>query len=172
MTLWTTATLFFFSIQFVQANECKDVHKLQLVLAAHGSNIANEQTTRTPFGGSYKRLEVQCSSRCKLTSKADFLEMYEPNHPDANEDGYVKYPNIDPGKEITKFMAALNSLEIMAKRKKCGLELKKATKGFLITYPKGSIKEDHFILPGDMLITGWKRTLRDGTDSLLSFANF
>lgn len=36
----------------------------------------------------------------------DFKLVYDPTHPDANEDGYVELPNIDMVKEITDAMAA------------------------------------------------------------------
>ena len=32
--------------------------------------------------------------------------LYDPTHPDANEDGYVEMPNVDMVKEITDAMAA------------------------------------------------------------------
>lgn len=32
--------------------------------------------------------------------------VYDPTHPDANEDGYVEYPNVDLIKEMTDAMAA------------------------------------------------------------------
>ena len=32
--------------------------------------------------------------------------VYDPTHPDANEDGYVEMPNVDMVKEITDAMAA------------------------------------------------------------------
>ena len=36
----------------------------------------------------------------------DFKLVYDPTHPDANEDGYVELPNVDMVKEITDAMAA------------------------------------------------------------------
>lgn len=35
-----------------------------------------------------------------------FKLVYDPTHPDANEDGYVELPNVDMVKEITDAMAA------------------------------------------------------------------
>lgn len=37
---------------------------------------------------------------------SDFKLKYDPNDPDANEDGYVEMPNVDLVKEITDGMAA------------------------------------------------------------------
>lgn len=36
---------------------------------------------------------------------------YDPNHPDANEEGYVAYPNVDPLKEMVDMMSATRSYE-------------------------------------------------------------
>ena len=40
-----------------------------------------------------------------------FKEVYNPNHPDANEAGYVQMPNVDPLKEMTDLMSATWSYE-------------------------------------------------------------
>lgn len=37
---------------------------------------------------------------------AEFKMVYDPTHPDANEEGYVEYPNVDLIKEMTDAMAA------------------------------------------------------------------
>jgi len=37
---------------------------------------------------------------------SDFKLVYDPAHPDANENGYVELPNVDMVKEITDAMAA------------------------------------------------------------------
>ena len=41
-----------------------------------------------------------------LEDPTDFKLVYDPAHPDANEDGYVELPNVDMVKEITDAMAA------------------------------------------------------------------
>lgn len=172
--LWMISTLFITVPAFgaSKAKKCGNVKKLQLTLSAHGSNLANEETTRTSEGGAYKLQIVKCRKKCKIETREDYLHMYEPDHPDSDINGYVLYPNIEPAEEINKFLAAINKLELMAKRGKCGLSHEVATKGFVIKYKKGLIKEDHFILPDSILITGWRRTLKNGNDNLLSFANF
>lgn len=40
-----------------------------------------------------------------------FKLSYDPTNPDANEDGYVQLPNIDPLKEMTDLMSATRSYE-------------------------------------------------------------
>lgn len=38
--------------------------------------------------------------------QSEFKLVYDPTHPDANEEGYVEYPNVDLIKEMTDAMAA------------------------------------------------------------------
>lgn len=73
-------------------------------------NIANSQVTGThPRMDPYRRKQVTFTNRLdeelgaevvKLGSimldKSDFILKYEPNHPAADEKGYVKYPNVNP----------------------------------------------------------------------------
>ena len=40
-----------------------------------------------------------------------FKLVFEPNHPDANEAGYVQYPNVDPLKEMVDIISASRSYE-------------------------------------------------------------
>src|SRR5699024_7492998 len=40
-----------------------------------------------------------------------FRSVYEPEHPDADEEGFVDYPNVDPLKEMTDMMGASRSYE-------------------------------------------------------------
>ena len=37
---------------------------------------------------------------------SDFTPVYDPTHPDANAEGYVMMPNVDPVKETVDMMAA------------------------------------------------------------------
>ena len=100
------------------------------------SNIANINTTRTPEGGPYRRKDVVFESmpesrnfgeilganspkadmqRVQVTdvisdTKAPLLK-YEPNHPDANEEGYVAYPNINLMEEMTNMIQATRAYE-------------------------------------------------------------
>lgn len=41
----------------------------------------------------------------------DFKPVYNPEHPDANEDGYVMMPNVDPVKETIDMMAATRAYD-------------------------------------------------------------
>ncbi len=100
------------------------------------SNIANINTTRTPEGGPYRRKDVVFESMPEVKNfgdilsatspKSDFqrvqvtdvisdtkapLLKYEPDHPDANADGYVAYPNINLMEEMTNMIQANRSYE-------------------------------------------------------------
>ena len=46
-----------------------------------------------------------------VEAKEDSILRYEPNHPDANKDGYVAYPNINPVIEMTDLIEAMRSYE-------------------------------------------------------------
>jgi flagellar basal-body rod protein FlgC len=77
-------------------------------------NIANAETTRTPEGGPYKRKVVVfqrngaggVEAAQVVEDTTPGTEEYEPGHPDANADGYVKRPNVDIQTEITDLMIA------------------------------------------------------------------
>lgn len=43
--------------------------------------------------------------------KAPFTLSYDPSHPDADDDGYVRLPNVDPIKEMVDLMSATRSYE-------------------------------------------------------------
>jgi flagellar basal-body rod protein FlgC len=100
------------------------------------SNIANINTTRAPEGGPYRRKDVVFESmpetknfgeilgvnspreemqRVQVTdiisdTKAPLMK-YQPDHPDANEEGYVAYPNINLMEEMTNMIQATRSYE-------------------------------------------------------------
>lgn len=100
------------------------------------SNIANINTTQTPEGGPYRRKDVVFESmpdarnfgeiitstdpkgafqRVQVTDvvsdrKAPLMK-YEPDHPDANPEGYVAYPNINLMEEMTNMIQATRAYE-------------------------------------------------------------
>jgi flagellar basal-body rod protein FlgC len=91
-------------------------------------NLANAETTRTPEGGPYRRKDVVFSSEpvpftgvfeTALSasetgvSVAEIFEdtreperRYQPGHPDADADGYVAYPRINPAEDMVDLMSA------------------------------------------------------------------
>ena len=93
-------------------------------------NIANSETTRTPEGGPYRRKDaifssapqgspfsaafqkemgaysngVEVSDIYQDTSEPD--KRYLPSHPDADANGYVAFPKMNPAEDIVDLMAA------------------------------------------------------------------
>lgn len=54
-----------------------------------------------------------------------FKEIYDPAHPDANDDGYVQLPNVDPLKEMVDLISSTRSYE-------ANVTAMNATKGMLM----------------------------------------
>jgi len=104
------------------------------------ANMANADTTRTSSGGPYQRKEVVFKSSGGSAFQmmlAGFRRMvgrptqavrvsrvisdptppvmrYEPGHPDADKNGYVAYPAINPVTEMVDLMGAVRSYQLNA----------------------------------------------------------
>jgi flagellar basal-body rod protein FlgC len=101
------------------------------------SNMANAETTRTAKGGPYKRQEVIFASTPvggssfaeRLASAGDgnvqgvhvadvvtdptpAIRRFDPSHPDADAQGYVSYPAINPVQEMVDLMGASRSYQL------------------------------------------------------------
>ncbi|MCI8402934.1 MAG: flagellar basal body rod protein FlgC [Lachnospiraceae bacterium] len=111
--------------------------RLRMDIAAE--NVANMNSTRTEAGGTYRRKDVVLQSyetgtfRDALRSASkgkgfqsrgagvrvadiieddrEFKKVYNPDHPDADADGYVNLPNVDVLKETVDSMSATRSYE-------------------------------------------------------------
>lgn len=59
--------------------------------------------------------DLEVASGVKVTAIAEddepFSVVYNPSHPDADENGYVQMPNVDPLKEMVDLMSATRSYE-------------------------------------------------------------
>ena len=88
------------------------------------SNIANVKTTRTEDGDAYKRkiatFEENYDEKLGMLGvktvsiqddSAPMNRVYEPSHPDADEEGYVEYPNVDLLVEMTDLISASRAYE-------------------------------------------------------------
>lgn len=98
-------------------------HRLWMDLISQ--NLANVNTTRTQDGGPYRRKVPIFAERLEATEKGakgvrvekieeDDLPprmVYQPEHPDADEEGYVAYPNVNVVREMTDMMAATRAYE-------------------------------------------------------------
>jgi flagellar basal-body rod protein FlgC len=96
-------------------------------------NLANSETTRTPEGGPYRRKDVvfqstpvsspfasvfqqmQAGSGVAVadvvTDTSDPELRYMPGHPDANKDGYVAFPRMNPAEDMVDLMDASRNYE-------------------------------------------------------------
>lgn len=110
----------------------------RLRLDVISNNIANAQTTRTKEGGAYKRQDVVFMPQDPQPALPSFIaarhgendavkggvtvsqivtdnqpgeKVYDPTHPDADKDGYVTYPNVNPVVEMTNMLSATRSYE-------------------------------------------------------------
>lgn len=100
-------------------------------------NIANVNTTRTDNGGPYRRKTVvfeEIGQNNGFRSMLDgylrdyksmggvkvskivedsrpFITVYDPTHPDADQEGYVKMPNVNSLEEMTNLIGANRAYE-------------------------------------------------------------
>ena len=97
-------------------------------------NIANANTTRTADGGPYQRkttilgqqppsfqqvmrdagqgsLRSGVQAVAAVTDESEGAMVYDPQHPDANEQGYVIMPNVDIAREYIDMISATRSYE-------------------------------------------------------------
>lgn len=97
-----------------EACEVKKNKKLEMNVIAF--NIANFFTTHTPEGGPYKRQRFVCENHiCDIVKSDEFDLEYEPDHPDADTTGFVKYPHIDREEEMQAMLAASREHDEAAK---------------------------------------------------------
>ena len=108
----------------------------RLAMDVIANNLANVNTTRTPEGGSFKRQLVIFAQKQEVDPNASLNPMdsssnadpgksrdgveavgivndprpdrlvYDPNHPDADANGYVHMPNVDVVKEMVDMISA------------------------------------------------------------------
>jgi len=121
-------TIDFFSAMEVSASGLS-AQRTRMNVAA--SNLANAQTTRGADGGPYKRRDVLLAAanapsaeRTPFAGNIKTVEVsqitqdnrpprmeYDPGHPDANAQGYVAYPNINPVEEMVDMITASRAYE-------------------------------------------------------------
>jgi len=104
------------------------------------TNMANAETTHTDGGGPFRRKEVVFSTPSNSAFKLAFASAngssgkapgtvrvsqviddptppvmrYEPGHPDADKDGYVAYPAINPVQEMVDLMGSTRAYQLNA----------------------------------------------------------
>ncbi len=94
-------------------------------------NLANAETTRTADGGPYRRklvafgaepasafvqaLDAAQGSLVRVTGVVESQDpprmVHQPAHPDANAEGYVAFPNVNPVLELVDLLGATRAYE-------------------------------------------------------------
>ena len=97
-------------------------------------NLANAETTRTPEGGPYRRKDVVFESTAVASpfsslfnaqmeapggvavaeivrDMSDPERRYLPGHPDADKDGYVAFPRVNPAEDMVDLMGTARSYQ-------------------------------------------------------------
>src|SRR5271170_6821402 len=99
-------------------------------------NLANSDTTRTPEGGPYRRKDVVFTSDPSAAQFSSLFESetgndhavgvrvsqvvtdtrepekrYVPGHPDADQDGYVAFPRVNPAEDMVDLLGASRSFQ-------------------------------------------------------------
>lgn len=97
-------------------------------------NLANAETTRTPEGGPYRRKDAVFESTpvespfssvfgqemeaangvavaSVVTDTRDPEQRYMPGHPDADANGYVGFPRVNPAEDMVDLMGAARGYE-------------------------------------------------------------
>ena len=98
-------------------------------------NLANSETTRTPEGGPYRRKDVVFETDSSVGSFSSVFHStlgenvagvrvsetvvddrepdrrYMPGHPDADKDGYVAFPKINPAEDMVDLLSTSRSYE-------------------------------------------------------------
>jgi len=122
----------FFSSMKVSAT-CLDAQMKRMNTIS--SNIANAETTRSEEGGPYKRKDPVFAAQTERESFGEILKnemdenvqgvqvtevhederpprlVYNPQHPDANAEGYVAMPNVNTVEEMANMISAQRSYE-------------------------------------------------------------
>jgi flagellar basal-body rod protein FlgC len=95
------------------------------------SNLANSESTRSAAGTPYRRRDVVLSTEgvtpfegtlqeagatgvkvaAVVEDQAPFKRRYEPSHPDADKDGFVALPNVEPAEEMVDMLSAARAYQ-------------------------------------------------------------
>jgi flagellar basal-body rod protein FlgC len=87
-------------------------HRREVVFESHGAStfrlaLANTGALRGPMPGSVHIAEV-------VDDPAPAVMRYQPGHPDANAEGYVAYPAINPAAEMVDLMGSVRAYQLNA----------------------------------------------------------
>ena len=107
-------------------------------LEAASANLANANSTRTSTGKPYQRRDIVFTaedvsqslstggfsddrtksqgvrSEVRIAPEDQYQTQYQPGHPDADKNGYVRLPDVDPLEETVNMLSAARSFEANA----------------------------------------------------------
>jgi flagellar basal-body rod protein FlgC len=95
------------------------------------SNLANSESTRSASGTPYRRRDVVLAAdgvkpfegtlqeagatgvkvAAVVEDQTPFKRRYEPSHPDADKDGFVALPNVEPAEEMVDMLSAARAYQ-------------------------------------------------------------
>lgn len=95
------------------------------------SNLANAESTRSASGEPYRRRDVVLAADSTqpfagtldqasatgvrvagiVEDTTEFKRRYEPSHPDADADGFVALPNVEPAQEMVDMLSAARAYQ-------------------------------------------------------------
>lgn len=95
---------------------CHLMKNKEMEMEVISTNIENINTTRTPEGGPYKAKKLVCTENmCAVLSYKNVISKLLPGHPDADSNGYVKFPDIDLQAEMKSMIDARGVYEQAAR---------------------------------------------------------
>jgi flagellar basal-body rod protein FlgC len=105
------------------ASSALNVQRTRLEVAV--SNLANAESTHGTNGEPYRRRQVLVESEAPdngggtfgvrvsgiIEDQSPFQERFEPSHPEADENGMVKMPNVDVPEEMVDMLGAARAYQ-------------------------------------------------------------
>jgi flagellar basal-body rod protein FlgC len=96
----------------IPMDSCGRLERIRQEMDVAANNIVNAETTRTPEGGPYRMQTLVCGNdNCAIKEIAKTKLVYDPEHPDADENGYVLYPGYSRKVQSTKMDRLINAYE-------------------------------------------------------------
>lgn len=90
-------------------SETATPYRRKMVVYQQKSDNSFEAVFRNKYGDAPPSRGVEVAEI--IEDEREFKPVYNPGHPDANEDGYVMMPNVDPVKETIDMMAATRAYD-------------------------------------------------------------
>lgn len=169
--------LFIFSISFgafgSNMTVCSEMKSEQIKIGLTAFNLANAETTRTVEGGAYRPYKIKsCSNgRCVTERGTNPILRYLPDHPDADQNGYVAFPDLDIQTEYAVLNMSVAKLRLLGGLKFCGVKIIDNKSSILLQYPKDifNLTEDIFNFDTNQQVISWARTDAKGKSTVLNF---